>query len=356
MKTQYLAVWKFYGANKLATTTTNLELARLNDPTIVAILTADPEPFFLHIDQSAAIATQLVKGLTGVFASDQDGTFEERFAAELKELRAIRAEQTAKGLFLVIKGETNVAAPNFNMRRDAETLAVCFDAVDKVELRELFRPSLQAVLTASTLSLPANADHQIERVGEVIYLVEPGSEKPIYTFSVQIGSPRLSIISPLSEAAVSDATKRIPRLFGDKTLGRPASLVVTSVDRATDALQGFLAAWSALEIFVNATFKATYELQWFDVMKNGAPVAAEPVFKRVKNVMSEKYRLADKFLIVASVLDANAAEIDAGEFRELKSIRNDLLHGLDTPAHLPTEAVQNLLFRYISLHLDRAKA
>ena len=143
MKTKYLVVWKLYGADTLATGTTNLELARLNDPTVVAVLTADPDPFFLHIDQSEAIAAQLVKGLAGIFAPDQLGTFEERFAAELANVRASRANQTAKGLFLVVKGETNVTAPNFNMRSDTTTLAVCFDAVDKAEVRELFRLSIQ---------------------------------------------------------------------------------------------------------------------------------------------------------------------------------------------------------------------
>jgi hypothetical protein len=355
MKTNYLAVWKFYGADALAIDTTNLELARLNDPEIVAILTADPEPFFQHIDQSAVIASQLVKGLTGVFAPDQRGTFEERFAAKLENVRAGRAKQTAKGLFLVIKGETNVAAPNFTTRRDAATLAVCFDAVDKAEIRELFDPSIHAVLTALTLSIPPNADHQVERVGEVIYLLEPDGEKPIYSFSVQMAAPRLSIVSPLSDAAVSHATKWIPKLIDDKTLARPASLVVMSLDRTTDALQGFLAAWSALEIFVNATFKSTYESRWFDVMQNGASGAVKPVFNRVKDVMSDKYRLGDKFSIMAALLNMNAAETDADEFRKLKSIRDDLLHGLDTPAHLLTEAVQNLLFRYVSLHLDRSK-
>lgn len=354
MKARYLAVWKLHGANTLAAGTSNLELARLSNPTLVAVVTPDPEPFFLQIDQSAVIASRLLNGLIGVFAPNQGGTFEEWLARELGNVQASRANQ--KGVFIVFDGETNVSAPNFRMRKDTETLAVCFDAIDKSEVRELFRPAIQIVTAILGLSLPTNADRQIERIGEVIYLVEPDTEKPIYTYTFEISAPRLSIASALTEAVVSDAARRISKITDDKAFARPASLLITSLNRATDALQAFISAWSALEIFVNANFKATYEARWFDIMENGAPLAAKPVFERFKDVMSDKYRLADKFLIIASVLDASGAATDAGKFRQLKSVRDSVSHALEIPAHLPTEAVQGLLLKYMLLHIDRPAA
>ncbi len=123
-------------------------------------------------------------------------------------------------------------------------------------------------------------------------------------------------------------------------------------DEATDELQAFIAAWSALEIFVNATFKSTYENRFFGIMADGAPEAAKPVFARFKDVMSDKYGLANKFLIVASVLDPSAATEDATEFGRLKKIRDDLLHALISPAGpLPTNGAQKLLLKYMKLHL-----
>jgi len=91
-------------------------------------------------------------------------------------------------------------------------------------------------------------------------------------------------------------------------------------------------------------------------MQNGAPTSAKPVFQRFKDVMGDKYRLADTFLIIASVLDSDLATNDAEIFRSLKSVRDNLLHGLETPTHLPTETVQNLLLKYLSLHLDRSQS
>ncbi|WP_316159500.1 hypothetical protein [Bradyrhizobium sp. SZCCHNRI3042] len=198
MNTHYLAVWKLYGINTLASGATNLELARLNDPKIVATLATDPEPFFLHIDQARVIASQVLNGLLSSLA--QQDTIEERLAIELKNVRTNRANQIGSGMFLIVKGETNVAEPNFEIRKDTETFAVCFDAIDKSAIKEIFRPSIQAVLTAITLSIPSDADHQIEPIGEVIYLVGADGKKPIYSFSLQMGSARLSLSSPLSAA------------------------------------------------------------------------------------------------------------------------------------------------------------
>jgi hypothetical protein len=88
-------------------------------------------------------------------------------------------------------------------------------------------------------------------------------------------------------------------------------------------------------------------------MTDGAPGSAKPVFMRLREVMSDKYRLADKFLIIASVLDPNGAADSAKEFVNLKKFRDSLLHALDTPSLLllPTGAVQNLVLKFMKLHL-----
>ena len=68
--------------------------------------------------------------------------------------------------------------------------------------------------------------------------------------------------------------------------------------------------------------------------------------------MSDKYRLADKFLVIAAVLDSGAAAEDAAEFVRLKKFRDSLLHALEMPSSpLPTESVQKLMMKYMKLHL-----
>lgn len=320
----------------------------VENPLLTATLTTNPEPDFLHIDKSAALAAQLLKG---IFAPDKEGTLQERLGAELEEVRARREKRTRKGLFLIFECEAEIPTPEFKARCDVEEFGVCLDALDKKSVRETFRPTEQSVIMALGLGLPANADRRVEKLGDTVYLIDPADNKPIYAFSFQGGHARLSVASPLTGSVIAEVAAIAPKLAADKAMSRPVSLLVTSLEEAKEELQRFISAWSALEIFVNAVFKSTYEARWFEIMEEGAPVSARPVFARFQDVMSDKYRLADKFLVIASVLDPATAAGDAAEFGRLKKLRDGLLHALDTSSLLPTDAIQKLLLKYMRLHL-----
>lgn len=349
MKVRYVAVYKVHGANTLPDGAASADILTLRNPALTVMLTTNPEPHFAHIDKSAALGAQL---FSGFLAPDKEGTLKQRLTAEIDNVKASRAKRTGPGVFLVFDGETEVPAPEFKVRRDTEEFGICIDDIAKPAIREAFRPSVQSVITALGLSLSANADRRIEKAGDVIYLIDPDGEKLIYPFNIQMGSARVSVASPLTAAVIAQTAAIAPRLAADKAMARPMSLLFTSLEEATDELQGFIAAWSALEIFVNATFKSTYEARWFKIMEAGAPASGKAVFERFKVVMSDKYRLADKFLVIASVLDPGTATDDADEFTRLKKLRDGLLHALDTPqSPLPTEAAQKLLLKYMKLHL-----
>jgi hypothetical protein len=349
MKVCYTLVYKLHGVNQLASVGESAELLALDSPTLTATITANAEAYFLHIDKSTALATQLLKGIP---SSGEEGTLQERLAREIDDVKLQRAKQTEKGIFLVFAGKAEIPAPDFKLRRDTDEFAISMDAIAKPEIRESFSPSVQAVLTALSLSLTSNADHSIEKIGDVIYLIDSDTGKPIYDFSFRLFPGRASIASPLTSATMAEAAALVRALLPQSTLSRPASLLIASLDQVTSELQSFLAAWSALEIFVNGTFKSVYERRWFAIMENGSPEAAKPFFERLKDVMSDKYRLADKFLIISSVLDPDSASEDDKKFRRLNKLRNDLVHALDTPdAPLPTEAIRNLLLKYMKRHL-----
>jgi hypothetical protein len=349
VKVRYIAIYKLHGANRLPDEAQSLELLALQNPALGATLTTCPEPYFLHLDTSLALGTQLLKG---VFAPDKKGTLQERLAAEIEEVKARRASQTGTGVFLVLNGEADIPTPEFKARRDTEEFAICIDAVAKPQIRGIFGQSTQSVLTALGLTLPPNADRRVQKIGDVVYLVDPDSGKPMYTFSFQGGFARASIASPLTQDVIAETAALTPKLTTEKSMARPTSLLVTSLEEATGELQAFIAAWSALEIFVNTTFRWTYEARWFEIMEDGAPASAKPVFDRFKRVMSDKYRLADKFLVISSVLDPNGAAADAEEFQRLKRDRDELFHTPGTSSSaLPRDAVQKLLLKYMKLHL-----
>ena len=319
------------------------------NPLVTATLSTNPHQYFLHIDQSAALAAQLLKG---VFAPDPGGTLQERLAAEIEDVKARRIKTAGSGVFLVFEGDTDIPTPEFKHRRDTDEFAVCLDAISKVEIRDKFRQPIQCVMTALELTLPAHADRRIEKIGDVVYLLDPENGKPIYTFNFQGGFARASVATPLTHSVIEESAALAPKIAANMKIARPVSLLITSLDDDTEKLQAFIAAWSAVEIFVNATFKATYEADWFAIMEDGAPSSAKPIFERLKDVMSDKYRLADKFLVIAAVLDSGAAAEDAAEFVRLKKFRDSLLHALEMPSSpLPTESVQKLMMKYMKLHL-----
>lgn len=276
---RYIAIYKLHGANKLPEEAASAKLLASQSPAVTAILTDAPEPYFIHINKSAALGAQLLQGL---FAPDQKGTWQERLAATVEEVKARRTEKTGTGVFLVFDGETDIPTPEFGLRRDTDDFAISFDAIAKSEIRESFRPFVQSVMTALGLSFSEGADRRIEILGDVVFLIDPSDGKPIYDFSAQFGEVRLSVASPLTGQVISEAAVLAPKLVTLKDMARPTSLLITSFEVTTDNLQAFIAAWSALEICVNTTFKSTYEARWFGIMKEGAPTSAGPVFDRLR--------------------------------------------------------------------------
>jgi hypothetical protein len=70
--------------------------------------------------------------------------------------------------------------------------------------------------------------------------------------------------------------------------------------------------------------------------------------------MSDKYRLSDKFSVIAGELDDSEAEDDQHKFDAIKVTRDKLLHGEDVPiSSLPTSDATQLLRKYLRLHLER---
>jgi hypothetical protein len=349
MEVRYVAIYRLLGLNKLLGNAETQDFVVLPNVNATVKLTTNPEPFCLHLNRASALATQLLKGL---FGQDKDGTLEERLAAEIEEVRVNRQKRNKAGVFLVFEGTEDVASPDFKFRRDTDDFAICFDAFAKGEVREKFRPALYGTLAAIGLALPQKADPRVEKIGDVSYLIESESGKVIYSFSIEGPPVTLSVSTPLSEDAMERARSRARAFPVDRTLAKIANLLIESQETKTNELRAFIAAWSALEMFVSSLFKAVYGERWFHNLSSNAPASAKPYFDRLKSVMNDKHRLADKFLVIAAILDSASAEKDVSDFRCLKSVRDGLFHTSEgATSQYPVEDTQNLLRKYLDLHL-----
>jgi hypothetical protein len=349
MEVRCLAVYKLRGTNGLSSEAPSI-LFEGENPNVVATLTANPEPYFEHIDRSRALGTQL---LGGVFGGKKEGTYEERLAAEIKRIQTERQSKMTEGVYIVFEGSSEIDPPEFKARRDTDGFAVALDDVPKDELRKPFKVAIESVLAVAALCLPEQADKKLEEIGSVYYLVDPEKGVPVYHFNFGMGRASAYIISPVGENFVTAVSNLVTPLSADRLLERPVRLLLSSLQLGADSLPAFISAWSALEIFINATFKSRYEKKWFAIMEQGAPESSTPIFERFKDVMKDKYRIFDKFLVISAVLDPDSAEEDVEYFKTLKTMRDNMFHKFDMlPEHLPIEDVQKLFLKYLKLHLQ----
>jgi mRNA-degrading endonuclease YafQ of YafQ-DinJ toxin-antitoxin module len=126
-------------------------------------------------------------------------------------------------------------------------------------------------------------------------------------------------------------------------------------DTKSDKLRGFIFGWTALEILVHKAFR-TYVDQFLAPVAQAEHVKLREQFlRRLKEVMNDKYRLTDEFLVVTSILfpdvPTEKVESDTALFERLKTVRDALLHGKAVDeTSLPVSELQGLLQRYVLAH------
>ena len=73
---------------------------------------------------------------------------------------------------------------------------------------------------------------------------------------------------------------------------------------------------------------------------------------RLAEIMKDRVRLNDKFVIIASLLNESGAEEDAATFARLKKLRDSFHTGEIVESNLTVETAQLLLGKYLRLHVD----
>jgi hypothetical protein len=193
--------------------------------------------------------------------------------------------------------------------------------------------------------------HQVTPVGDVTYGIDPTSQKPIYSFSPR-GSATATLSGALDAQTLESMRGYVKPLIEDDQLEKIVRLLANSHQTKDRALQSFIEAWAAFVIFVNTSFKRRYEREWLAKLKTGTPASARPYFERLAEIMKDKVRLNDKFMIMASILNESSAEEDTATFARLKKTRDTLHTGEIVERNLPVQAAQLLLGKYLRLHVD----
>jgi len=275
-------------------------------------------------------------------------TQEEDIEAAIASARTARNKQGA-GVFLIVTSEGDVGEPDFEGHDDHRDFIVCENAFSGAYFQDRLETVVNGVLAALSLSLPPNRSRGITYIGGATYAIDPSSQKPIYSINLEISST-VSMAGPL-DYSMLDNIKRDARYFvDDKRLASIGRLLVHSQQKKPDDL-----VWAALEMFVNGLFSDHYNEEWLSKLATGTPASAQRYFEHLRSVMKDKYSLADKFLIISSLLDEMSAEADTDKFRVINKVRNKIHTGEITDIHLSVEDVQRLIRKYIRLHVDHCR-
>lgn len=315
-----------------------------------AYLTSDLTEFVEHADRASAVIHGI---MTGLFGQELSGTVEERIASRVAEIREERAKKHGNGVFLVFHGTREAEQIVADITRDTETFTVAFDAIDKKAVYNEYLPALLRALAAVVVGLDFEASANVSKVTETSYLIDPSTSNPTYSITVTAGAATVSLAKMPDESAFDIIDRNATALQSDTKVVRVLDQFVQSLSRDFDEFRCFLSAWNALEIFVSSSFKKTYSDQWFTVLRSAAPATAAEYFDRLKEIMSGKHSLTDKFVVIASLLDESGAEADIVQFRSLKARRDEISHGVEDPTKpYPIYEAQQLLRKYLRLHLS----
>lgn len=315
-----------------------------------ANLTRDLESLPIDVDKACAVGRNLLGGL---FGQSGEGTFEERIAKEVCAIRERRANDSSNDAFMIVEADGSIDEINIEHQRELDgfIFAICDSPIAEIVAR--YKSALEGLLAALALS-SENLCSVKKIVNQVIYYRR--DDKPIFCYSLT-ASGSMYASSPLKDEAIEKLPRHARRLAKHQALVDVARLLTKSLAVDDDPLLSFLSVWSGLEIFVNKNFKE-YENKVLSRLAFGnPPPIPSRVVERIRNVMSDKYRISDKFSVIASELAETEAESDQPVFETIKVARDRLLHGEEVPFDaLPIGEAKRLLRKYLRLHLDRDEA
>jgi hypothetical protein len=352
MEVQYLSIHRVVGIIGLPNET-DVELLPSTDTDARALLTVKKEPYYLHMRRCCAFGTMLASAFVpqpNVMPSQPESNVRTRFDAAFSRTTISEDLNFDKPLLVIEVSDTVESVKSERLSDlDLEDFGFGLELFEQGPLEERAKEALEAAAAGLALAMPVGTTSTIETVGNVAYLIEPKTKKLLYSIKPSVSASHRSY-SSMTEGMFDEATAYARSLRKEPTLETVARLLSQSM-QATDTLQAFLTAWAGLEVFIDKTFKDTYEPQIYTKLGAAAASAATPFIKRLRDVMKGNYNTRDKFVVIASALDEHDADTDIELFKKLKDTR-DRVHQMNfVRVSLPTDATRDLLRKYLRLHL-----
>ncbi len=311
-------------------------------------LTCDPTRHRKELDEGAAIATMILRGLVG---GGPEGSFAERLEKEVAGVVEERSARSKHQDYLVLRLEGEVPDWESRAEREVDEFVIRLNGAPKFGIQERSKVELASIVVAITKRTGRPVQLTSHAVG-LVFFREDG--KKIYAKEFIMGNPK-AFVSSLWDAADQILLQAdFLALRGLTSLTRVLQMFAASLEQTHDRLRAFLSGWSALEIFINKVF-SHYEAAFLGGLTSDTdPKAKEWYVERIREVMRDKYRLRDRFALIAASLVPCEADDDVFKFVEAKKIRDNLSHGEEVAdSDLPVEVIHEVLGKYLQLHATR---
>lgn len=351
MKFNYISIFKVEGVT-LPEGVDEVIVGRSENPSLRVILTRNIDAFSNELDTHASLGALMIGALGG--KSGPEGTPQERLQLQKAVIAENRKKKIGTNPALVFQGTGEIQPDLSHPLTDYGHLVVTFDAFKRNEVTALFEKEIDKAATA--IFLTSNGDFSVEAVGEVIWLINEDN-KAIYSISFDM-SATVIISNVLTPDAIGKLEHYWELLHRDLDTQAIQRLLRYATDKNVEPFRAFLAAWISFEIFINKLFKF-YEDSFLNtsITVDRAPVIVSEFIKRLKEVMTDKYRLRDKFIVIASTLSPSTSEDDLASFGRMKKLRDLIMHGEKfNEKELPTAEIVKMLKRYLMLHLEAFSA
>lgn len=289
--------------------------------------------------------------LQGMFGPAKVGTLEERLAAEIEEIQQARREKTGSYplLLFIGKGCADVTIGESAQQRDDYVLT--FDAYDKAAIRQEHIQQHRAMQLAIAVELKTRVRFDEMSAGTYCTNAEGHT---VYSLSFS-GNAELTVSSPLAAEAPEAIAQRFALLSKSADLASSVRLYADMATYGREPFRVFISGWTALEILIQKTFK-DYEERFFSTLAiPHQPEMAAKFLARMRQTMSNKHNLVDRFTLVSAVLlpsqETDEAETDLATFKRIKQQRDQIAHGeAFDESRLPVDDLSCLLMKYLAAH------
>ena len=235
----YLTAYRVLGISH-PVGTPDIVLWKQSAPSRRLVLTSNISDHFEIIDRQAALALMMMKGLIGKLDTKD---FDIALVEHMSNVRSQRCSPEYPVVVLEAQGE--VDAKFDGPSKDFGNFEVRWDVFDKDKIRLSHAQEVSASLAAIRMATPNNC--RFEALGDGAHLIKPDG-KIVHSITAIAGSMDGYVSKSLDEAEVDRVRRLVSSIVQQPDIGKVTELFSMSLERQRDRYQGFVTAWTALEI------------------------------------------------------------------------------------------------------------